>query len=128
MAMEIVFKNGDRVEAITKHGTITTDQDKSAPAPFELFMASIGTCAGFYVSKFCRKRKLSTDDMRIVQKMTVDDSTRMITRIELDIELPNDFPEKYRDAVIRAANLCSVKKHLEFPPKIEVRTTTPSVA
>jgi ribosomal protein S12 methylthiotransferase accessory factor len=46
----------------------------------------------------------------------------MIERIGLEIQLPADFPEKYRDSVIRAAELCTVKKHLEHPPAIEVTT------
>jgi putative redox protein len=124
MEMEIVVKDGDRVEAIGKRGTIATDQDGSAPRPFDMFLASIGTCAGFYVAKFCRQRNIPTDDIRICQRMTVDPSTKLIRQIDLDVELPDDFPEKYRAAVVRAAESCSVKKHLATPPAIEVKTTT----
>ena len=36
---------------------------------------------------------------------------------------PNTFPDKYKNAVIKAAGLCAVKKHLEKPPQIEISVT-----
>lgn len=125
MRMEIVFPDmSDRVDALVKGLTITTHQDGSEPAPFDLFLASIGTCAGIYVSRFCRERGLPVDDIRIVQNVIPNRETRMVDRIELDIQLPEGFPEKYKDAVIRSAQLCAVKKHLEKPPAITVNTST----
>ncbi len=123
MEMEIVFPGGARVDAIADGMVIPTNQDGSAPAPFGLFLASIGTCAGIYVLSFCQQRGLPTDNMRIIQRMSFNPFTRMIDRIELDIQLPPDFPEKYKDAVIRAADLCAVKKHMENPPVFDVHTS-----
>jgi putative redox protein len=123
MEMEIVFPGGARVDAISDGMVIPTNQDGSAPAPFGLFLASIGTCAGIYVLSFCQQRGLPTDNIRIKQRMDFNPFTRMIDRIELDIQLPPDFPEKYKDAVIRSAELCAVKKHLEQPPAFDVHTS-----
>jgi len=123
MDMTIHFHDSDRVEARKGETTIVTDQDGSAPAPFDLFLASIGTCAGFYVSRFCRQRKIPVDRLRIVQRSVRDPETRVIERIELEVELPPDFPAQYREAVIRSANLCAVKRYLEKPPKVGVVLT-----
>jgi putative redox protein len=128
MFMEITFAHGDRVVARSGAREIHTDQNGSEAAPFELFLASIGTCAGLYVSRFCQQRGIPTDDITIRQTMVPDPATRMIGRIQLEIMLPDDFPEHYRDAVIRSAQLCAVKKHLEQPPQIEVSTKTVSAA
>ena len=122
MEMTIEFPGGDRVDARYDGMTVVTNQDGSAPAPFELFLASIGTCAGFYASRFCRQRGIPTEGMKITQRATVDPATHLIDRIDLSIELPPGFPEQYRDAIVRSAQLCAVKKHLETPPRIEVRT------
>jgi ribosomal protein S12 methylthiotransferase accessory factor len=109
--------------------TIKTDQpieaggDASAPAPFDLFLASIGTCAGIYVKGFCDQREIPTDNIKIIQSMEFNRETRLISKIDLEIKLPADFPEKYKDAVINVANLCAVKKHLKNPPDIEVAAT-----
>jgi putative redox protein len=128
MTMEITFPGGDRVEAAYRNKRITTDQDDSAPAPFELFLASIATCAGLYVARFCEKRGIPARDVRLIQRSVVNRETHMVERIEIDVRLPEGFPERYREAVVRAAQLCAVKKHLEMPPVIEVRTTVPTSA
>jgi putative redox protein len=124
MAMEITFGPGDRVDAHFDGHVLATDQDGSQPAPFDLFLASIGTCAGIYVSRFCRKRGISTEGIRLAQSETVDEQSGMVSRIDLEIQLPRDFPDAYRDAVVRVAGLCTVKKHLEAPPALSVRTGT----
>ena len=128
MDMEIVFPGGLRVDAIMGDMVVETNQDGSAPAPFGLFLASIGTCAGIYVLNFCKQRGLPTENIRIVQRMHASPLTRMVERIELDIQLPAGFPEKYRDAVIRAADQCAVKKHLASPPQFDVYTTEVALA
>ncbi len=128
MEMIVTFPGGARVDAQFGPHTIATDQPAqaggadSAPAPFALFLASIGTCAGIYVLGFCRQRGLSTDGIRIVQRMERDPRTGLVATVALDIEVPPTFPDKYHDALVRAANQCAVKKHLETPPRFEVRT------
>jgi ribosomal protein S12 methylthiotransferase accessory factor len=46
----------------------------------------------------------------------------MAETISLEIQVPEGFPEKYRDSLIRSAGMCAVKKHLEKPPKFEITT------
>jgi ribosomal protein S12 methylthiotransferase accessory factor len=103
---------------------IHTDQppDSTAPTPFQLFLASIGACAGFYVSSFCRARGIETSEIRIVQRNNKVDG--MVTSVDLEIELPDSFPDRYRDALLRAADHCTVKRHLEHPPTVALRTTS----
>jgi len=131
MDILIDFPGGSRVDAHFGAFTIRTDQpphgggEDSAPTPFATFLASLGTCAGIYVLGFCRQRGISTDGIRLIQTNTVEPLTGMVTRVELEIQLPPDFPEKYKAAVVRAAEQCAVKKHLEHPPEIKVRTSVP---
>ena len=49
--------------------------------------------------------------------------TGMVEKIDLEIQVPPTFPEKYRDSLVRSAELCAVKKHLEKPPRFEISTT-----
>ncbi len=130
MQMEILLEEGKKVNAHYKGHIIKTDQsikdggDNSAPAPFDLFMASIGTCAGIYVKVFCDKRGIPTDNIRLIQNTEFDEVTHMIAKVIIDIQLPSDFPEKYKEAVINSANLCAVKKHIQYAPEFEVFTST----
>jgi putative redox protein len=122
MDIGITFPGNLQVNAEYGPFTIVTNQDGTAPAPFALFLASIGTCAGIYVLSFCKQRGLSTDGLQISQRMISDPTTHMVTNITLEIKLPAGFPEKYREAVIRAADQCAVKKHLQQPPSFTVTT------
>jgi putative redox protein len=126
--LNITFDGNKKVSAHLREFTIHTDQqekdggENTAPSPLEHFLASIGTCAGFYVAAFCQSRSISTDNMSIVQTIFRNDTTHMVEKITLDIILPPDFPEKYKAAVIKAADTCSVRKHLAAPPEITVET------
>ncbi len=126
MAMQITFGDGDRVDALYKGKTIATDQEGPLPEPFELFLASIGTCSAYYVGKFCRSRDIPTDGIRLELRRILYPESKMIERIDIDIQLPEGFPEKYRGAVVRAAKQCTVKKHLDQPPVIEVEAVFPA--
>lgn len=84
----------------------------------------MGTCAGIYVLGFCRQRQLQADGIRIVQRLDVDRATGMVATIGLDIHVPRTFPEKYDAALIRSAEQCAVKKHMQAPPKFEITTVT----
>ncbi len=122
MEMVIGFPGGARVDARVGDMVITTNQDGSAPSPFSLFLASLGTCAGIYVVSFLQQRGLPTEEVQIRQQMRMDPVTHMISDITLHIDLPEGFPKKYRKALIKAAELCAVKKHLENPPTMRVET------
>jgi len=134
MDMNVYFPGGKRVYADYKGFTIETDQpvtgggDNSAPAPFELFMASIGTCAGIYALGFMQQRGIDTDGAHITMKPHRDRETGMIGKIDIDVHLPAGFPEKYRNAIVNAVNLCAVKKHLHAPPEFEVTTVVGETA
>ncbi len=128
--MIIDFPGGLHVDAHFGPYTVETDQPGpqgqpgSAPTPFATFLASIGTCAGIYVLGFCKQRGITADGIRIIQRMKSDPFTGMVSGVNLEIQLPLDFPEKYRDAIIRAADQCAVKKHFENPPEFYIYTKT----
>ncbi|HEY3334079.1 MAG TPA: OsmC family protein [Candidatus Limnocylindrales bacterium] len=126
MEMTIDFPGGARVDAHFGGFVVPSDQPPSgggagsAPTPFATFLSTIGTCAGIYVLGFCQQRGISTDGIRLVQRMSTDPTTRLVSDVEVIIELPEGFPAKYADAVVRAAEQCTVKKHFEHPPVIRV--------
>lgn len=126
MEMVIDFPGGARVDAHFGPFTVQTDQPPvaSAPTPFATFLASIGTCAGIYVLGFCQQRGLPTEGIRIVERMHSDMQTGMVGKIDLEIQVPPTFPEKYLPALVRSAEMCAVKKHFENPPQFEVYTQT----
>ena len=128
MEMIVDFPGGDRVDAHFGPFTVMTDQPNpsgeagSAPTPFSLFLASIATCAGIYVLGFCKQRHLPTEGMRIIQHSHTNKMTGMVENVDLEIQIPAGFPEKYLPSLVRSAELCAVKKHIENPPEFKVFT------
>ena len=128
--MEIVvdFPGGSRTDAHFKSFTVATDQpaenggQNSAPTPFEVFLASLATCAGFYVLGFCKMRGIPSDGIRLIQKLERDPGSKMVRKVMQEIQLPQGFPEQYVSAVKRAAESCLVKRHIETPPAFEITT------
>lgn len=129
MRMEMSFPGGLRVDTEMKGFTVSTDQpvkvggEGSAPAPFDLFLVSIGTCAGLYVLQFCERRGIDTGRLGVAMETTWDPESRRVTTIRIEVRLPADFPEKYIPAVRRAVDQCAVKRHMFEPPEFEIEAT-----
>ena len=123
--MHIRFEGGQKVHADYKGFSIQTDQsikdggENSAPTPSDLFFASLGTCAGLYALRFCDKRKIPLENLKISMALESHPKTHMVEKIVYKISLPPEFPEKYTSALIKSMDLCYVKKHLAQSPEFE---------
>lgn len=131
-SLKVTFPGGVRVDASYKGFTFKTDQPAYAggtntqPSPFDLFLASLATCAGYYVVSFCQERKIVTEGLEITMRTERDPNTHLIGVVYIDITLPAGFPEKYKAAVIKAADQCTVKRHMMQPPDFEITASLPS--
>ena len=128
MAMvEVSFPGGKKVDAHMKGFTINTDQpiagggENSAPSPFDLFLASIATCAGIYAVSFCQSKDLSTEGLKLELDGERDSETGLIGKMTLSLTLPEGFPDKYKNAMQKSMELCTVKKHLANPPSFDMK-------
>jgi putative redox protein len=129
MEMKITFPGGEKVNAEFNGLTLATDQpvaaggEGSSPTPFDYFLASLGTCAGIYVLNFCQQRQIATEGLALIQRMefiTTGDGNKRLSKVAIDINLPPGFPEKYHNAIVKAAGLCSVKKVIMDPPEFVI--------
>jgi putative redox protein len=134
MEIKITFPGGEKVNAEIGGHIIATDQpgadgeEGSAPSPFDYFLASLGTCAGIYVLSFCQHRQIATEGLALTQHMefaTDPDGKRRLARVAIEIDLPPGFPEKYRNAIVKAAELCTVKKVIMDPPEFVITARMP---
>lgn len=134
MEMKITFPGGEKVNAEINGRIIATDQPVegggggTAPSPYDYFLASLGTCAGIYVLSFCQQRGIDTEGLLLTQSMefaVTEDGKRKLSKVALEISLPPGFPEKYRNAIIKTAGLCSVKKVLMDPPEFAITAQIP---
>jgi putative redox protein len=124
--MTVSFPGGVMVDAHYKGHTLRTDQPEkngggdTALSPFDLFIASIATCMGFYALRFCQERSISTDGLRLSLEPIRDEEKKMVATVRVSLELPAAFPDKYRTPIRRAVEHCSVKAHLADPPRFEL--------
>ena len=131
--MEISFPGGAAVSASFRGHQILTDQpakaggDDTAPPPFDLFLASIGTCAGFYALRFCQSRGIDTEGLAATLEPVRDPETKRIATIRIELTLPLGFPDRYRRAVLRAMNQCAVKRHILEAPRFEIEVAEPAL-
>ena len=121
--IDVTFPGGKRVNATIGGMVIRSDQavenegEGTAPEPFQLFLASIGTCAGVYALEFCQAREIPTSEMTLSMSCEFDDKNQTVQRVHLDLKVPPGFPEKDKKAVIRVMDRCSVKKQITNPPE-----------
>ena len=126
MLMEISFPGGAAVDARFKGHTVRTDQPEKAgghdtgPAPFDLFLASIGTCTGYYAARYCELKGIDPRRLSLRLETVRDEERKRLAKVRVEIKLPPDFPDKYRQAIVRAADQCTVKRHIVEPPELEV--------
>jgi len=125
MEIIVTFDGNKKVNAQVGKHIVKTDQpanaggDDTAATPFGLFLASMATCAGIYVKGFCDNRGIPTEGISLTQKHEFNDKG-LATKIDVEINLPKDFPEKYVESVIHVAKLCKVKLQLLSPPEMTV--------
>ena len=131
MEFHISFPGNKKVDASVNGMVIRTDQpvtqggDGTAPSPYLLFLASLGTCAGIYVLSFCKERGIPTENVSLTQRLeyvTTAEGRSSLDKIVIDINVPPDFPEKYHNALIKVADQCAVKKTIMNPPAFEIKT------
>jgi uncharacterized OsmC-like protein len=127
--IEVSFPGGKKVDAKIGETLIKTDQsiknggDGSAPEPFYLFLASLATCAGFYALMFCQTRDLSIQGMSLSMECTFDPEKKLYDKMQIHLKLPENFPKNHHDAIIRAMDLCAVKRHIKGAPEFTLEAS-----
>jgi len=128
MEMQISFPGGVSVQADYKGFQVLSDQPEgaggrnAAPSPFDLFLVSLGNCAGFFALRFCQQREIDTHGLRLTLDSQRNPETKRLDEVRIVIHLPAGFPEKYRAAIIKATDQCAVKKAILDPPAFSVTT------
>ena len=124
----VKFGDGLKVDVEYKGFVVQTDQPVreggggTALSPFDYFLASLAACAGFYALAFCRERKISVEGLNVTMSAERGEVYRLIDKMNIAVDLPPDFPEKYKFALVKAIDHCTVKAHILRPPQFEIVT------
>jgi putative redox protein len=124
--LKVVFGENYHIDVDYKGFTVRTDQpvrdggENSAPAPFDYFLISLAACAGYYALAFCKERRIPTEGLGVTMTTERGEGSKMIDKIAFFVDLPAGFPEKYRLAITKAVDHCTVKAHMQRPPQFEI--------
>ncbi|MBP7706291.1 MAG: OsmC family protein [Candidatus Aminicenantes bacterium] len=124
--LKVVFGENYRIDVAYKGFTVKTDQpvrdggDGTAPSPFDYFLVSLAACAGYYALAFCKERKLATEGLSVTMATERGEASKMIDKVIIRLGLPAGFPEKYRFAIVKAVDHCTVKAHILRAPQFEI--------
>ncbi|HVP91281.1 MAG TPA: OsmC family protein [Terriglobales bacterium] len=124
--IKIVFGGDLKVDVEHKGFRVPTDQPVreggggTAPSPFDYFLISLAACAGYYALEFCRAREIPTEKLGVSMTTERGAASKMIEKISFRLDLPPDFPPRYREAIVKAVDHCTVKAHILRPPRFEI--------
>lgn len=117
MEIEIKFDEHGRIIPMMNGQQITMEV-----SPFLIFLATAGMCSAVFVQAFMNQRGMSTEGVKIVQKMNYNQFTNQVSDIDIHVDLPESFPAKYNKAIKNVVDQCPVKQHLLAPPSFNVIT------
>jgi uncharacterized OsmC-like protein len=124
MQVEVSFPSATRIRASSKDLTVEIGPppdrggDPNAYGPFDMLLCALATCTGSQVLHFLHERGLDTcgAGVRIDAKRSTE--SHLLENVSIEIAVPPGFPEKYQEAIIRAAGLCFIKQQLGQRPAI----------
>ncbi len=115
MNISIQFNTEGKIIASYKGKEITMED-----SPYMIYLATVGMCSAVYVRAFFNQRNFDLSQVSLDQQISYNGDTNMVEHIEVIVNLPADFPEKYKNAIKAVVDQCPVKKHFVNPPAVGV--------
>lgn len=126
MEIQVEHLGGVQFEIKARQHTIASDQPVESGGfdegmtPPELFLASVGSCVGFYVAQYLRKHKLATEGtiIRVIADKATDPAR--LDNFRIALEIPGEMNQLDLEGVEEAARRCLIHNTLLHPPKIAI--------
>ena len=126
MRVEVGFPESGRIQARSKGLVVEIGMppdrggDPEALGPFDLLLCSLALCTGYHVFSFLEERGISVADAGLCIEAERSDDSHLLEAVSIEIRVPGDFPEKYNDAIVRAAGQCLIKAQLGQQPEFKM--------
>lgn len=124
MEIQVEHLGGVQFEIKARQHSIVSDQPAESGGfdegmtPPELFLASLGSCAGYYAAQYLRKHKLATEGTLVrISAEKAKDPARL-DNFRIEVEVPGEFSEKDREGIEEAIHHCLIHNTLLHPPTI----------
>lgn len=135
MRVTVFYQQGLQFQATARSHMILGDQPLDAGgadqgmAPPEWFLASLGSCIGFYAVKYLQARQLDSSGLQIqVSAEKAEDAPARLQSIEVSIEYPHSLEDRHLQGLHRAADACLIHNTLVHPPRLTTQVRATEVA
>jgi putative redox protein len=134
MHVEVGFPDSTRIQTRTRGLVMETGLppdrggDPEAPGPFDILLCSLAACTGFHVLCFLEERGFSLAGAGVNIDAERGPDSHLLETISIEIRVPEGFPDKYKDAVIRSAGQCLIREQLGRPPEFRMSVVTSPAA
>lgn len=124
----VTHENGVKLKIEREGHVLYSDQppeengNDEGLSPTEFLVVALAGCAGYFAVRFLQTRKLSTAGFKVDIDYEYADNPRRLGKFKMKLTLPQDFPEKYRKAIVKSVENCTVHNTLTHPPEITVET------
>ena len=129
MRMKIKHEGNARFSVSCRGHRITVDQpadnggDDAGMTPPELLAASLASCIGFYVARYCQQAKLDCHGLEVDCNWQVGGEPRHIEAFSIAVHAPN-APDKRRKALERVAGSCLIHATLHEGADVSIDVET----
>jgi putative redox protein len=127
--MEVIVEHMGAVqfEIRARQHSIVSDQPLDAGGfdegmtPPELLLASLGSCAGYYVAQYLKTRNMAPSGTRVrVSAEKAKDPVRM-DDFQIEVDVPAACTAQDRLGIERAVHKCLIHNTLLHPPAISLK-------
>jgi putative redox protein len=122
----VKFRSGVSFDVESRGHKLVSDQPREiggaddGMTPPELFLASIGTCAGYYAIQYLKARNLPQQGLNGRGWAEKAMQPARIGTIRIDVEAPGAEDEKNQAGLVRAVEKCLIHNTLLHTPEIAI--------
>lgn len=119
-----VNNSGDTTfQIVTKEGSLTIGTEGKSITPLDDFLASLGSCIGFYIRLFCSKNSITLTKFKVVvQSQLTDERPYLFKEIDVAVTLGDtQLDGSLKEQLIEFTKNCPVHATLISSPKINIR-------
>jgi putative redox protein len=134
--MEVTVEHLGAVQFAIKarEHTIVSDQPAEnggfdeGMTPPELFLSSLGSCAGFYAAQYLKKKGLASEGTMVRVFAEKAKNPARLDNFKIEVDVPAAVDEEHRKGVEEAVHHCLIHNTLLHPPTITLDVRPAAVA
>ncbi len=129
-SMSISWVNGVQLEVKVRDHCLLVDQpvqeggNDEGSTPVEMFVASLGTCIGYFAVRFCQRHKLPMAGLKVFMEWGYAEQPHRIGSMTARVGLPTRLDTAMRERLQKVLEGCTVHNSITHAPEISIQLST----